>query len=141
MEIILKHKDEDYNDVESKVDITFISHRMSNKYGEIQGKLYQIQTLHPLIVNEKENRRKIKKEDKENVAEYDEKMKAVREVYSDVCSVEFLNERYDFIISVLKANKVEDKKLLTREFYDEYVHPQEINDFMTALITQNKKKV
>jgi hypothetical protein len=145
--ILLKCKDDDFNDITKAVNITFINQRMSNTFGELVGDITRIQMLNQLIekitadkgslIVDKD---KSLTEKRDEIKILDEKQKEAREEFAEACKVDIINKRMGLIQLILKANHINDEQLNDPEWWENYVEPAEVNEFMASCITKDKKK-
>lgn len=145
--IVLNYKDEDFNDKKKYVEITFINQRMSGDFSKLVGDITTIQMLNGLIDRlTKEKGAAVMDKDKtlaerrEAVELIDGKLEKAREEFAAHCHDDIVERRYNLIQLILKANHIGDKTLYERDFWDNYVDPAEINEFMAACIMKDKKK-
>lgn len=146
-EIKLNYKDEEFNDLEIIVDITFISQRMVGIYTDLMTTIGRLYALGQVIKNDMPTRGSIivknkddPKEAKKQLAQHNAEMKEIRDEFDGIKQTELFQGKIDLIKLILRANHYNGTLLLDNDFWDSSVDPSEFNEFLSACISKTKKK-
>lgn len=129
--------------------IGFISNRMNREYIAIEVKIAEAVELATELTQIKDDisrtiigkeRLQERREKYKNLEEKKEKVEAKLKAIGES---DFFKKRVDLAVSILKANGVDDEKVMTEEFWDEKVEPSDFVEFLRSAITKDyteKKK-
>ena len=124
------------------VKIDFISNRIIKDFNEINGVVQDVLSK-SLRLNE--IALKIKNtDDKRKKAELLSEKEEIEKQVKELGKSDFFEKRLQLIFKILSQNQCQDQDLLNPNFWDEFVDPPEIIDFINSAIskddTNSKKK-
>lgn len=122
-------------DDEKIITIDFIPNSVLRLYYQVNEVINEV-TKDSLLISELEISLQ-KTEDKKQQKIIFDKIKLLSDKIQKVSKSDFFEKRFKLIHKILIANKCEDEDLLNKDFWDDYIEPSEMTDFINQAVSKD----